>query len=119
MDHRFRYWMLTALAGVSLVLVLVNILLYDRNRNLQADIANRNLYIQQSLQFENIYQPLLRTLADLSVRHNDVQLRALLAAQGITVNVASPAPAPDKPVESTESTQSTESTEAANKKDKS
>jgi len=48
MDHRFRYWMLTALAGVSLVLVLVNILLYDRNRNLQADIANRNLYISKA-----------------------------------------------------------------------
>lgn len=116
---RTRYWMLTGLAGVSLVLALVNIVLYDRNRNLQVDVSNRNLYIQQSLQLENIYQPLLRTLADLSVRHNDTQLRALLAAQGITVNVASPAPAPVKPAEPTEPTQSTESTEAATEEDNS
>jgi hypothetical protein len=84
---RTRYWILTGLASASLALVLVNIVLYDRNRALQAEVANRNLYIQQSLQLEGIYQPLLRTLADLSVRHDDAQLRALLAAQGITVNV--------------------------------
>lgn len=94
---RNRYWILNTLAIVSLVLVLVNIVLYDRNRGLQADVSNRNLYIQKSLQLEGIYQPLLRTLADLSVRYDDAQLRALLAKQGITVNVTTPpaqAPAP-------------------------
>ena len=91
---RTRYWILTGLACTSLALVLVNIVLYDRNRALQAEVANRNLYIQQSLQLEGIYQPLLRTLADLSVRHDDAPLRELLAAQGITVSVTAPAPAP-------------------------
>ena len=103
---RTRYWILTGLAGASLALVLVNIVLYDRNRALQAEVANRNLYIQQSLQLEGIYQPLLRTLADLSVRHNDAPLRELLATQGITVNVApaatTPAPAPPAAVQPAE-----------------
>jgi uncharacterized membrane protein len=94
---RTRYWLLTGLAGASLALVLVNIVLYDRNRALQAEVANRNLYIQQSLQLEGIYQPLLRTLADLSVRHDDAPLRELLAAQGITVNVSPAATAPAPP----------------------
>lgn len=84
---RIRYWMLTAMAAVSLLLVLFNIVLQAGNRSLQAEISERNLYIQQSTQLEGIYQPLLRTLAELSVRHQDAELSALLAEQGIRISV--------------------------------
>lgn len=104
---RTRYWILIVLATLSLILVGVNIVMVDRNRSLQADISSRNLYIQQSLQLENIYQPLLRSLAELTVRHNDTQLRALLAAQGITVN-ATVAPQQSVAAQSTSESQSGE-----------
>ena len=39
---------------------------------------------------EPVYQNLIRTLAELSVRQNDAQLRGLLSAQGIRFSVANP-----------------------------
>lgn len=87
-----RFWVLTVMAIASLALVIVNIVILNGNQNLQAQLSERNLYIQQSLQLEGIYQPLLRTLAELSVQHNDVPLRDLLASQGISVQVMGATP---------------------------
>lgn len=89
--NNVKYWILVAMAAVSLVLVIANIMILGGNRKLQTQVAERNLYIQQSLQLEGIYQPLLRTLAELSVQHNDAHLRDLLASQGISVQLTSPA----------------------------
>lgn len=89
-----RYWVLTVMAIGSLGLVIVNIVTLNGNQNLQAQITERTLYIQQSLQLEGIYQPLLRNLAELSAKHNDEPLQALLAAQGISVQILGSAPTP-------------------------
>ncbi|MBK1621631.1 hypothetical protein U5801_26360 [Lamprobacter modestohalophilus] len=88
--EKTKYWLLMMMAAASLVLVVANIIILNGNRNLQVQVSERNLYIQQSLQLEGIYQPLLKTLAELSVQHNDVALRELLASQGIGVQVNAP-----------------------------
>lgn len=99
-----QYWTLMVMAVASLVLVVTNIVILNGNRDLRAQASERNLYIQQSLQLEGIYQPLLRTLAELSVQHNDVPLRELLASQGINVQVTAPAFGAAVPVEQPQAT---------------
>ncbi len=78
---------------IFLVLVLANITLYTSNRTLQEQVNTRNEYIQQSLQLEKIYQPLVRTLAALAATRNDTQIKTLLNEQGINFSAAPTPPA--------------------------
>ncbi len=72
---------------VFMILVLVNIGLFITNRSTQEQVANRNQYIQQSLQMEKLYQSLIRGLSELAANKNDAQLKSLLNDQGISFTV--------------------------------
>lgn len=85
-----QFRLLCGLGCAALLLAGIDIGLVVTNRATQNEYNTRAQYIQQSLQLELVYQNLIRALAELSVRTNDAQLRGLLAAQGITFNVASP-----------------------------
>jgi hypothetical protein len=84
----WQYGTLSALALIALVLVIVNAALFSSNRTTQADVAGRQQFIQQSVQLETLYQQLVRSLAELSAKNNDAQLKSVLAAQGITFSIA-------------------------------
>ncbi len=86
--RRTQFWIVTTLALLGLGITAANIGLVLDNRAQQAEVAKRNQYVQQSLQLEQLYRELVRALAELGARHNDEQLRALLAKHGITVNPA-------------------------------
>ncbi len=86
-----EFWISTALAIVTLLLLIVNMVLFSGNRGLQAEVAGRQQYIQQSVQLETLYRSIVNDLATLGTRNRDDQVLAVLAAQGITVN---PAPSP-------------------------
>lgn len=89
-----QYWTLTAIAVVSLVLVVANMAMFLSNRSAQAEVNARAQFIQQTVQLDVLYREIVKALADLSVKNQDKDLRALLAAHGITVNVpTSAAPA--------------------------
>jgi type II secretory pathway component PulK len=90
---------LVVLALVAMVLAIVNAVLHSANRALQAQANERQLFVQQTVQLEGLYQQLIRGLAEVSARANDGQLAAVLAKHGITVTytpqpAATPAPAP-------------------------
>jgi len=97
---RVQFWISTVLAGCALLLAGANVLLGSMNRGLQADIGQRQQYVQQSVQLEGLYREIIRALAELGARNNDQDVRALLAQHGIsyTVNTApqQPAAAPVK-----------------------
>ena len=75
-----------------LLLIVLNIGLFLSNRALQEQVGERAQYVQQSLQLEKIYQPLVRALANLAANRNDAQIRNLLSSQGISFTTA-PSPA--------------------------
>ena len=85
MLRSWQFWTLSGISLVILVLVLVNVFLFRANTRIQQEINERQLYIQQSLQLEGLYRDMVRALAELAVQNKDERLRALLAAQGITV----------------------------------
>jgi hypothetical protein len=90
---RWQSW-LTIGAGLILVLVLFNMILFELNRALQAEINTRQQYIQQSVQLEGLNREIVTAIANLAVRNKDDQLKAMLAQHGITINVGSTGTAP-------------------------
>ena len=82
--------LLTILSALALVLVLTDIVMFSSNQKSQNEFNGRNQYIQQSQQLEPIYQGVIRTLAELSAKSNDEQIKSLLAAQGINFTVNAP-----------------------------
>jgi hypothetical protein len=84
---RSQFNIVIALAVVTLLLVITNMVLFSRNRAQQQEVNNRQLYVQQTAQLEGLYQQLIRAIAELSARNNDAALGAVLSRQGITFSV--------------------------------
>jgi hypothetical protein len=85
MQWQFR--LLTVLSALALVLALTDIVMFNTNQKSQNEFSGRTQYIQQSLQLEPIYQSIIRSLAELSAKSNDEQIKSLLNAQGINFTV--------------------------------
>ena len=93
------FWTLTGVAALTTLLVLVNIVLFLGNRSVQNEVNARQQFINQSLALDRLNREIVTALANLSARHNDEQLRNLLAEHGISFTVnppAGPGAAPSK-----------------------
>ena len=86
------YWGAIGLAGVTIVLVFAYMFLVQNNRSLQAEVNQRQQFINQSIQLGRINDALIRTLAATAVSSTDDKLRDLLAQSGITINPTTGAP---------------------------
>jgi hypothetical protein len=83
----WEFSILTGLALIGAMLAGANTMLFQANRAAQADISGRQQYIAQSVQLEGLYREMVKALADLSIKSQDGDLRALLADQGISISV--------------------------------
>jgi hypothetical protein len=86
------YRLLVALSGITLALVVAYIVLIQDNRSVQAEVNQRQQFINQSIQLGRINDTLIRALAAAVVENNDDKLRELLAQNGITINPTTGAP---------------------------
>ena len=86
------YRLLVALSGITLALVVAYIVLNQDNRSVQAEVNQRQQFINQSIQLGRLNDALIRALAAAAVEHNDDKLRELLAQNGITINPTTGAP---------------------------
>jgi predicted Holliday junction resolvase-like endonuclease len=75
----------TILAVVALVLVVVNVMLILGNQSVQADVSERQQFITESFQREQLYRQVVAFLANMAMKSNDEQLKNLLAANGVGV----------------------------------
>lgn len=97
--NRLQHALLTLLATLALAASAAAIGLSLHNAGLRRDIGQQQLYVQQSVQLENLYRELARALAELSARHPDDALRALLQRHGISFTpgtAAAPTPQPGR-----------------------
>jgi type VI protein secretion system component VasK len=90
---RWEFWTLTAVALATALVVVANMYRFSANRQLQAEVSQRGLFIQQSIPLENLSREIALALAQLGVKSQDEQIRALLGSLGITITVNQPAPA--------------------------
>lgn len=81
-----QFWILTTAGGLAIALVLTNMMLFQSNRKLQEEAANRAQYIQQSIAMEGLYRNIVKALADRALATRDDQVRELLAAEGVNLN---------------------------------
>jgi hypothetical protein len=99
------FWTATGLAALSLVLVIVNGILFQSNEAVRSDVNQRQLDINKWFQEARQNQDLLQMLAVAAVRNNNAAARALLARNGYNIVVnqpaadgsAAPAPATNAP----------------------
>jgi hypothetical protein len=77
----------TMLAGVSLVLVVVNIVLAIVDQNAQAEVNQRQQQIAQAAQLEAVSNVLVRSLEAQAA--NDPQIQDLLKRVGATTSAPS------------------------------
>lgn len=80
------------LAATTLVLVLLNAFLVFRNQGIEAEVQQRQLVINQSLQVSQVSNVLLQLLGQTLVNTKDPAIQSLLGEFGITVT-ENPAPA--------------------------
>jgi hypothetical protein len=85
----------TACSGMILLLVIVNILIGLGNQSVQAEVAERQQEIAQTIQLEALNRQLITVLANMALKTNDERLKKLLAEAGINLDAA-PASAPPK-----------------------
>jgi hypothetical protein len=86
------YWTIVGLSALTLVLVVTYIVLVQDNRSVQAEVNQRQQFINQSIQLGRINDTLIRALAATAVSNKDDKLRDLLAQNGITINPTTGAP---------------------------
>ena len=103
------YWIIVGLSGLTFALVVTYIVLVQDNRSVQAEVNQRQQFINQSIQLGRVNESLIRALATAAVSNKDDKLRELLTQNGITINAAGEAvPAASKPAaESTPATPGT------------
>lgn len=71
------------LAVVALVLVLANVMLALGNQSVQADVNERQQFIAQGIQLEQLNRQVVAVLANMAVKGNDEQLKNLLTSSGV------------------------------------
>lgn len=70
------------------LLVIVNIVIALGNQSIQAEVAERQQEIGQTIQLETLNRQLITVLANMALKTNDEQLKKLLAETGINLDAA-------------------------------
>ena len=94
MLSRFQHLVLCLLGGSAIVLALTNAWLVAGNRGVQADINQRQQFLQQTAPLEVLYRDIAKALAELALKSNDRRVLDMLAGQGINVSPNAAAPSP-------------------------
>ena len=82
------------LSCLMLVLVLGDMLLAIGNQSMQTEVSDRQQFISQAIQLDNLSRQVVGVLANLAMKTNDEPLKKLLAASGVNLDVTGgPAPA--------------------------
>ncbi|MGE5819287.1 MAG: hypothetical protein ACM37Z_14790 [Deltaproteobacteria bacterium] len=75
----------TILAVLAFVLVVVDIMLALGNQSVQAEVSERQQFIAQSIQLEQLNRQVIQALATMAMKSNDEQLKKLLVSSGVSL----------------------------------
>ena len=97
---RWQTWVIVA-AALAVLLAVEDLFLFERNRTLQVQVANRQAFLQRASQLEVLHRELVNAIATLAARNNDAALRAVLeqapAPSAPSPGPSAPSPAPPVP----------------------
>ena len=95
MLNKWQLNLLTVLGTAALLLSVANGALFALNRGQQAELAQQQQFIQQTVPLERLYREIIKALAEMALKGNDRQVLDMLASQGISVTPNSPTPSAD------------------------
>lgn len=72
-------------AVLTIALIVGNVFLFVSNRNASIEVSKRAQFIQQGAQLGALYTDIVKSLAELSARNQDTQLRDVLTRNDITI----------------------------------
>ena len=85
MNEKLPYWVSVGFSALALVLLIVNVSLLNVNRTIQLDVTQRQSTISGGQALSQVNQGLVQAMAEAAVKNNNIQMRDLLTAQGITL----------------------------------
>ncbi len=94
MLSKWQHNLLVGFGALAVLLVIANGLLFTQNRAAQAALNRRQAFVQQTMPLEGLYNEIVKSLAQMAVKDNDRQMLNMLASQGLTITVNTPAAAP-------------------------
>ena len=74
------------LSCLVLFLVLGDMLLAIGNQSVQTEVGDRQQFISQAMQLENLSRQVVGAMANMAMKTNDEQLKKLLMANGIDLD---------------------------------
>ena len=83
----WEFWVLVGGSALALLLLITNIFLSLGNREVQEQVVARQQGINQGVQISRLNSQVIRALATLSARTDDIELKALLSTHGVTFKV--------------------------------
>jgi hypothetical protein len=96
--QKWLTWIATGLSAVALLLVVANGALILTNQSRQTDIGQRQQFINQTAQLNQISDMLVRALAKQAIDNKDDKLLNLLAENGIGVAPTQAGATPSSPI---------------------
>jgi hypothetical protein len=86
----------TILAVLILLLVITNVVLALGNQTLQTEVSERQQFIAQGMQLEQLNRQVMSVLVNMAMKSNDAELKTLLMSSGINLGPSPDAPAGSK-----------------------
>jgi len=97
---RWQTWVIVA-SALTVLRAVEDVFLFERNRTRQAQVANRQMFLQRANQLEVLHRELVNAITTLAARNNDAALRAVLeqapAPSAPPTGPSAPSPAPSVP----------------------
>ncbi|HUK41280.1 MAG TPA: hypothetical protein VLX11_09560 [Candidatus Acidoferrales bacterium] len=86
----------TILAVLILLMVVANVVLALGNQTLQSEVSERQQFIAQGVQLEQLNRQVMSVLVNMALKSNDTELKTLLMSSGINLGSSPAAPAGSK-----------------------
>jgi len=90
MVRDWKFFVLLAMSLAAAALTAYNYWLDRTNRELQAEIAARQTFLEESVRISQFSNQLIQALANLAAQSNDENLTKLLADHGVTFTLNLP-----------------------------
>jgi hypothetical protein len=84
----------TVLAVLILLIVVANVVLALGNQTLQSEVSERQQFIAQGVQLEQLNRQVMSVLVNMAMKNNDAELKTLLMSSGINLGPGPAVPAP-------------------------
>jgi hypothetical protein len=83
-------WAAVALAGLGLIIVVINIVFNISNQKLQDEVTSRQQLISDRVEYQRVGEAMVRSISTTAATSRDAQLIAMMVKYGMPAPSAAP-----------------------------